>query len=70
MILLFKNLTKYNIIITVEDLEKEIEKNMRNRVSDFTDFVSNLEAKYAPKKTRKSITDGKDGAKKRKTSKK
>lgn len=45
--------------IDMNELEKEMEENMKKRGKVFVDMLSNLEAKYAPKKARKSITAAK-----------
>lgn len=42
----------------MEELEKEMEANKKRRGEAFSSLISDLEKKYAPKKARKSITDG------------
>ncbi|XP_057667068.1 dnaJ homolog subfamily C member 9 [Diorhabda carinulata] len=54
--------------INMAEIEKEIEKNAREREANFASFMSGLEAKYAPKaKQRKNLPDGTGTSKKRKT---
>lgn len=51
--------SKLFIIITVEELEKEVDENMKKRIQGFANFISDLETKYASKKKAKlSITAG------------
>ncbi|CAG9813851.1 unnamed protein product [Phaedon cochleariae] len=54
--------------IDMEELDKQIEANMQKRVAEFDTFISDLEARYAPKtkKKRLSITDTKKKNKKSK----
>jgi len=56
-------------MIDIQQLEKEMEANMKKRGEAFGDLITNLEEKYAPKKARKSITDGSE-KKTRRTSRK
>ncbi|XP_028131105.1 dnaJ homolog subfamily C member 9 [Diabrotica virgifera virgifera] len=54
--------------IEMNELEKEMDKSMKERAANFENFMNDLEAKYAPKsKQRKSITDGSRSNKKRKS---
>ncbi|XP_023023312.2 J domain-containing protein CG6693 [Leptinotarsa decemlineata] len=56
--------------IDMSELEKEIEKNMKQRESNFANFMSDLESRYAPKRKKMSITDGETKKRTRKTSSK
>ncbi|XP_076251297.1 dnaJ homolog subfamily C member 9 [Rhynchophorus ferrugineus] len=50
--------------VNLNELQKEIDDNMEKRGKVFEDMLSNLEAKYAPKKARKSIAGSSAQAKK------
>ncbi|CAG9865130.1 unnamed protein product [Phyllotreta striolata] len=54
--------------INFEDLERELENNMKKRQEDFLNFVSDLESR-AKKPKRKSITKPKDSPKSKRTKK-
>lgn len=57
-------------MIDMQQLEKEMDANMKKRSEAFGELIANLEEKYAPKKPRKSITDGSEKKPARKTRRK
>lgn len=58
------------IFFLVEQLEKEVEENMKRRAKQFENLVAEIESKYAPKKkTKLSITDGSKQKRTRKSKK-
>lgn len=54
-------------MVLVEELEKEVDENLKKRAKGFESMIADLESKYAPKKKAKlSITDGSSTKKTRK----